>query len=327
MGEGAHVYLSRQCLHRSIIQSEYIWKFFFYVLIVPSMQRAMAQQFGDAGKIWVFMRQMSLQGFTWASLHRMTLFYIILALSFMAFTKGSFVFVKADGELIRHQCNDEAAMFSKFLDATDYASIPCFGLVLMMYVGIQFQVFMTSKLHEYDLLCYSGALAKTFEENTENPLPLLQEVEKLIGDRFRHASETWAATTIRCCVLLGFSFIFMMFELLSIDSLNRKFWLVLGKGLSFLTALLLLVFPMAQVSETFHYDVLRALNNPLIIKQAQRHLGEQLLSHLQSLDWGFRVGGTVLSKRQVTTITMAVLTSMVATISQKVTNDFVSLLN
>merc|ERR1711953_1458107 len=77
-----------------------------------------------------------------------------------------------------------------------------------------------------------------------------------------------------------------------------------------------LVFPVAAVAETFEYDVLRALNNPLVCNRAQRHFGQQLLAHLRTLDWGFRFGGTVINAKLVMNIGMALIISIVTTVSQ-----------
>ena len=43
-------------------------------------------------------------------------------------------------------------------------------------------------------------------------------------------------------------------------------------------------FPLATVGEVFGYDVLRALNNPLVFRGARKHFGQQLLKHLHTLD-------------------------------------------
>eukprot|EP00931_Biecheleriopsis_adriatica_P037071 TRINITY_DN21281_c0_g1_i1.p1 TRINITY_DN21281_c0_g1~~TRINITY_DN21281_c0_g1_i1.p1 ORF type:complete len:132 (+),score=18.88 TRINITY_DN21281_c0_g1_i1:23-397(+) len=73
--------------------------------------------------------------------------------------------------------------------------------------------------------------------------------------------------------------------------------------------------PIAQVAEVFDYDVLRSLNNPVVIKKAQRHFGQQLLPHLHTLEWGFRVGQTVINMKVVMNIIIAImLTSITATI-------------
>merc|ERR1711879_247066 len=63
--------------------------------------------------------------------------------------------------------------------------------------------------------------------------------------------------------------------------------------------------PLAFVAETFQYDVLRALNTPLILNRAQKFFGQQFLNHLHTLDWGLRFGGQVLNTRIVVSICMA----------------------
>merc|ERR1711972_361110 len=55
--------------------------------------------------------------------------------------------------------------------------------------------------------------------------------------------------------------------------------------------------PIASVAETFEHDVLRSLNNPVVVRNAQKHFGQQMLGHLHTLEWGFRVGGSVVNMR------------------------------
>merc|ERR1719291_355634 len=91
------------------------------------------------------------------------------------------------------------------------------------------------------------------------------------------------------------------------------FWLWLLVLLSALIVILLS--QMAAVAETFHYDVLRALNNPSMLKEAQKYFGQQLLSHLNTLEWGFRVGGIVICPRLVSQIAFTLLIGIVTSAS------------
>merc|ERR1711920_427826 len=79
---------------------------------------------------------------------------------------------------------------------------------------------------------------------------------------------------------------------------------------------LVLSAPLAIVAETFEYDVLRALNNPSVLKHAQQHFGQQLLAHLRTLDWGFRVGGTVINNKMVVNVATALVITSVTAVSQ-----------
>merc|ERR1711879_310579 len=82
-----------------------------------------------------------------------------------------------------------------------------------------------------------------------------------------------------------------------------------------------ILFAMAFVAETFEYDVLRALNTPFLLKQAQMYFGQQLLPHLNILEWGFRFGGSVLSARNVTNIVTGLFVGLVASVSQALLVD------
>merc|ERR1712217_257588 len=74
--------------------------------------------------------------------------------------------------------------------------------------------------------------------------------------------------------------------------------------------------PLAATAETFDFDVLRALNNPLVMQKAQKHFGQQLLNHIILLEWGFRLGGTVITVKMVRDIITAMCLAMVTTVSQ-----------
>merc|ERR1712113_1226368 len=91
-------------------------------------------------------------------------------------------------------------------------------------------------------------------------------------------------------------------------------WIILLVVSMFL--LLVLSAPLAAVAETFEYDVLRALNNPSVLKHAQQHFGQQLLAHLRTLDWGFRFGGAVINNRMAVHVATALVITTVTAVSQ-----------
>merc|ERR1712039_546939 len=77
-----------------------------------------------------------------------------------------------------------------------------------------------------------------------------------------------------------------------------------------------LMWPLAMVTETFEYDVLRALNNPLILRNAQRFFGQQLLPHLTTLEWGFRVCGNTITSKSVMNVVLALVITLTTGVSQ-----------
>merc|ERR1711920_1220118 len=88
-------------------------------------------------------------------------------------------------------------------------------------------------------------------------------------------------------------------------------------ALIFLTVVIVsLAAPLARVAETFEYEVYRALNNPVVMRESQRHFGQQFLTHLRTLDWGFRFGGTVISVKIVMHITVAMVVTVFTTVGQ-----------
>merc|ERR1719198_1415924 len=74
--------------------------------------------------------------------------------------------------------------------------------------------------------------------------------------------------------------------------------------------------PIAYVSEAFEYDVLRALNRPLIVHRAQAFFGQQLLPHLQLLQWGFRAGGSTITTKAVMNVVVASVGAMALALCQ-----------
>merc|ERR1712196_295393 len=109
----------------------------------------------------------------------------------------------------------------------------------------------------------------------------------LVTTRLRTASSTWVRAAV-CAILVGCAEILIIGsdlltwqEGVTNDLLARILLIVVA----FLGVCVLGV-PLARVAEVFEYDVLRALNTPLVVKHAQRHFGQQLLAHLHTLEWG-----------------------------------------
>merc|ERR1712039_55041 len=76
--------------------------------------------------------------------------------------------------------------------------------------------------------------------------------------------------------------------------------------------------PLAAVAETFEYDVLRYLNNPLTLRAARRQIGDQLLPHLTSLDWGFRFAGKVINSKQIGSVFVGLAATLIGSVGQAV---------
>merc|ERR1719433_1177194 len=76
--------------------------------------------------------------------------------------------------------------------------------------------------------------------------------------------------------------------------------------------------PLASVAETFEYDVLRTLNNSRIMNRAQLFFGQQLLPHLHTLDWGFRISGTVINTKLAGQIVVGLSVGIIGTVTSAV---------
>merc|ERR1712217_78358 len=94
--------------------------------------------------------------------------------------------------------------------------------------------------------------------------------------------------------------------------------LVAGTLVICLVAMLMVAVPIASVAETFEYDVVRYLNNPFVLKGVQKHFGQQFLPHLKALDWGFRLGGSVISLKMVASVATGLAVTIAATVTQAI---------
>merc|ERR1712228_828459 len=146
-------------------------------------------------------------------------------------------------------------------------------------------------------------------------VPSLRKLEFTVSARLRYASTTWVRFTMLEILLFGIVALVACSRLLLSDTSSfTSGWIMILVTTSLLV--LVLSGPLAAVAETFEYDVLRALNNPSVIKHSQQHFGQQLLAHLRTLDWGFRFGGAVINNRMVVHVATALVITTVTAVSQ-----------
>jgi hypothetical protein len=187
-----------------------------------------------------------------------------------------------------------------------------------MFVSCVVLVYISCDLHDYELKWYANGLAECLINDTLtfDLLPPMTRTEEMVTSRLRFASSSWAAVSLSSCMFMAVSFVVTATQMLTMP---LDIWEVCRHSaylISMLLFMAFLIFPIAQVAETFEYDVLRALNKPSIVHHAQRYFGQQLLSHLHTLNWGFRVGGTMINASLVMRLVTAVGATAVATISQ-----------
>ncbi|CAK0895820.1 unnamed protein product [Prorocentrum cordatum] len=197
-----------------------------------------------------------------------------------------------------------------------FLQMPMECIFMFVCFGIHALVFVASKLHEHDLMRYAGAVVKAMPRSDSDVIvPSLRKLEFTVSARLRYASTTWVRFTVLEILLFGILALVACTRLLLSETTSfTSGWsmiLILASSL-----VVVLSAPLASVAETFEYDVLRALNNPSVLKQAQQHFGQQLLAHLQTLDWGFRVGGTVINNKMVVQVATALVITSVTAVSQ-----------
>merc|ERR1711920_426391 len=111
---------------------------------------------------------------------------------------------------------------------------------------------------------YASALALTLErDDIVDPIPALKCTEKVITARLRHPSETWVRVSLSSIYSLGLACVIVISYLLTAPHRSYLNWVVALIVCCFCT-ICGLAFPLARVVETFAYDVLRALHNPLV---------------------------------------------------------------
>merc|ERR1712032_971133 len=120
-------------------------------------------------------------------------------------------------------------------------------------------------LHQHDLLCYAGAMARALEGDgvAGDVVPALHKLELQVTARLRWASQTWVLFTVYELVCAGR---FVGMGVLTGEG-DRRSWLAMSVVMS--TIIVVKLAPIASVAETFEYDVLQALNNPSMLKGAQ----------------------------------------------------------
>jgi len=148
-----------------------------------------------------------------------------------------------------------------------------------MLVSCTFLVYFSCDLHKYELRWYAAGLAETLANDDLgiDPLTAITRTEEMVTNRLRHASSSWASVSLCSGVFMAACFIITAAQMLTAPLQLQDVYRHSAYLLSMLVTMVFLISPIAQVAETFEYDVLRALNKPLIVNRAQQYLGQQLL--------------------------------------------------
>jgi len=219
-----------------------------------------------------------------------------------------------------------------FQDEVCASSILWYVLTIPVVWHIAIGVFWCARLmchfHKHELMWYANALAEMLKIEDVQPqlMDQLSSAETSITNRLRQASTTWVKSVI--LTLGGFSLMILVLVTYLMSDIQKEvidFSLAVSNLILLVSLLLLCGAPVATVAEVFEYDVLHALNNPLVVKNAQRHFGQQLLSHLHTLGWGFRFGQTVIDLRIIVNIVAALLISVITSVSQAMLQQFKSM--
>lgn len=206
----------------------------------------------------------------------------------------------------------DAAALATVLTITELCSLPARIIWHGCMLVCIFTVHCAGRLHRHDLLAYACIMSRALEvdEPGFDPAPQLKQLEFLVTTRLRHASSTWVRTTLETAACF-----FLVFILTALSLVSTKHSITAGSIHACLmcgsvVGLGAILWPLAEVAETFEYDVLRYLNNPLVLSRAQKYFGQQLLPHLHCLDWGFRFAGSIVNTRSVGSLLLAMLATL-----------------
>merc|ERR1712194_765772 len=136
-------------------------------------------------------------------------------------------------------------------------------------------VSLAAMLHQHDLFCYAGAMKRALEEPDAkfDIIPALKRLEVRVTARLRKANAEWVRVVVYVLVNLFLLVLAVCMSLLTAYGLPKllAFGLIASLGLAMLFCM---AAPLASVAETFEYDVVRALNNPLLLTNARRYFGD-----------------------------------------------------
>merc|ERR1711879_927933 len=137
------------------------------------------------------------------------------------------------------------------------------------------------EVHRHDLLCYARATATALSSKIVEPLELLRQVEITVTQRLRHASNTWVKVAVMeifvCMASAMLVSVGMLLDKADMSIFHVSYRIIV---VSVLAAIIMqLGLPLSNVAEVFEYDVVKYLNNPVVLGGARRYIGDQTLPH------------------------------------------------
>jgi len=200
--------------------------------------------------------------------------------------------------------------------AAQVAYYPLASVLVMLVWSTLWLVHTLCSLHVKELRWFAETVAETLEDDdgSQDILGDLNIVEGNITRRFIQASQGWVFL-----VVAGVSTVAVFWTLLvtMIISGNHHEQELVPLVTSLVLCTLLMGYsflPLAKVAEVYEYDLLRTLNKPIVLHKAMPLLGQQMLPHLHTLEWGFKIGQTIINMRLVVNILGAIALTSVTTV-------------
>jgi len=304
----------------------------FCFVLVFQMWLVMMRQLDRNGAVLLLLYDVTRRGFNWGlsvkSLQRFVFTSVCWSLFMIAIILRNLAMGATPCQLAETDQTSRALLETLAKNSCMPAS--CVYLVATpACFHVLFGVFWSSRLfcqfHKHELMWYAHALAEILQmdDGQTELMEQLSAAESSVTARLRQASATWVKSAIFALAGISLMIVVLVTYLMSdLDKTTEDLLFAIPVGLMLLTFLFLIGTPIAGVAEVFEYDVLHALNNPLVVKNAQRHFGQQLLPHLHTLGWGFRFGQTVINLRIIVNVFAALMITIITSVSHSVLQQF-----
>jgi len=174
------------------------------------------------------------------------------------------------------------------------------AFLFFLVIGHIWVCHFACEAHCMNMKRYAGAVVRAVQGDLDmkKVVSAFSELEKTISYDLLHASQTWVAYIVS--MITGVGVILLVgIALLLKDVTKGPAAASVHMLISIVILCSLFVFssswPLVMVRASYETDVRRSLNCPQVMRDATELFSSQLLDHLHYLNWGFEVGGVVLS--------------------------------
>jgi len=293
----------------------------FWVYVLPNLWSTLKNEYSNQGYLLELVQQAVSCGYTWdQATHSLKYVYVGLLISNLllwgTYTPAYFTSDSWSWRVAEASGPDSMWEWVKIIDVL---STPAYSLLMTVGIVFAWQASFTCGLYTHDLHCYAAAVIRICDDppSIDEAVVSLSKIELGITQRFRRANSSW----IRPIICAGFYGVFLALLSCMMLVANQGLGAYDQAMLAFFVGLGICIFvmaiqPLTAVAETQEYDVLRELNNPQTIAASRPLIGDLLLAHLQSLEWGFRFGGSLIDNRKLSSSLAGLVVTAIASVCQ-----------